>query len=564
MPGQPKAGRLDDRQENALPLANHRLAAPQKAAGKEAVSSRAVVQLECSCGGKTAVVRFQRLVPIVSLALALAALAVPAGAAQVEIVINLPAFTLYLYEDGVVTKTYPIGIGSTVNPSQLGTTQIINEVHHPTYYPPDWYRKGLEPIPPGPDNPVGTRWLGLGFKGYGIHGTNQPWTIGTAASAGCIRMYNADVEDLADRVGVGVPVTFMYETIEAWVDPLTHRPQIKVYRDVYRQGTNGLERALASLERIGAAQGVDVEFLQAILQEEAGVPRAVPYAYPLYLDERQLSVNAVEYGGRLLISLHGLARLFDETVSRSKNDRGQASVGGRVVAGSFYVGDKAYAPVEEAAAAFGLMAHVAAGEVRLQSVRLVADALDVSNVRAYVYDQWLLVPVQELGRRLGIDVAWDPAAQAVTVDGRPAFGVTLVGGRAYLSHDRVESLLGVRIVWTQGAGEARLIAPRVTIPGSLGEEQAFFRDGHVYVPLRYVADHFGYTLGWNRSSRTAYLSGVPVEGIVRNGRVYTSLAALTGILTGLEYTWDEERLQLELRRGALADPVAGTDAWTHR
>ena len=186
-------------------------------------------------------IRWFKILLIVALAVVL-----PGGgqtnAAQMEIVINLPAFSLYLYRDGVVVETYPIGIGSTVNPSQLGTTAIINEVHFPTYYPPDWYRKGLEPIPPGPDNPVGTRWLGLGFKGYGIHGTNQPWTIGTAASAGCIRMNNADVEALAELVGVGVPVTFMYETIETWRDPLSHRPLIRVYKDIYRQGTNHLQR----------------------------------------------------------------------------------------------------------------------------------------------------------------------------------------------------------------------------------------------------------------------------------------------------------------------------------
>lgn len=405
--------------------------------------------------------RIQKVAPLaifVTLALLLGSGAGPARAAQVEIVINLPAFTLYLYEDGVVTRAYPIGIGSTVNPSQLGTTEIINEVHHPTYYPPDWYRKGLEPIPPGPDNPVGTRWLGLGFKGYGIHGTNQPWTIGTAASAGCIRMYNHDVEELAERVGVGTPVTFVYETIETWLDPLTHRAQIKVYRDVYRQGTNRVDRALAKLERIGVREGVDREFLEALLEEAAGALRAVPYSVPLFVDGRRMDFHAVDFGGRVLVPLDGLARTFSLPVERAggegKERPGEAAVGGRLVPNSFYVGSRAYAPVEDAAYAFGVMAQVSGDGVRLESVRLVAGAAELAGVRAFVYGNWLLLPVQELGRRFGVEVGWDPSLRTVTVRGRPAFGVTLIDGKAYLPHDRVEPVLGIRVRWAHGQKEA--------------------------------------------------------------------------------------------------------------
>jgi lipoprotein-anchoring transpeptidase ErfK/SrfK len=58
-------------------------------------------------------------------------------------------------------------------------------------------------VGPGKDNPVGTRWLGLNRKGYGIHGTNNPRSIGKRASHGCVRMRNRDVEDLFARVAVG-------------------------------------------------------------------------------------------------------------------------------------------------------------------------------------------------------------------------------------------------------------------------------------------------------------------------------------------------------------------------
>jgi len=123
-----------------------------------------------------------------------------------EIVIELSSFRLYLYQDGVKILDYPIAIGSSVTPTPVGETKIVNRVVNPTYYPRHWGIKGLSPIPPGPENPVGTRWLGLGWPNYGIHGTNNPASIGTAVSDGCIRMLNKDVEVLFEMVRIGTPV----------------------------------------------------------------------------------------------------------------------------------------------------------------------------------------------------------------------------------------------------------------------------------------------------------------------------------------------------------------------
>ena len=137
-----------------------------------------------------------------------------------EIVINIPEFTLYLYENGIVIKKYPIGVGTEIKPSILGETEVINRVENPTYYPIRWWERGLEPIPPGPDNPVGTRWIGLGIPSYGIHGTNNPASIGQAMSSGCIRMYNHDVEELMDLIRIGTKVTLIYQTVTLNQDPL--------------------------------------------------------------------------------------------------------------------------------------------------------------------------------------------------------------------------------------------------------------------------------------------------------------------------------------------------------
>jgi lipoprotein-anchoring transpeptidase ErfK/SrfK len=123
-----------------------------------------------------------------------------------RIVVSLADRKIALLEDGRVVKVYPIAVGKQSTPSPNGSFHIVSRVVRPT-----WYQPG-KVVPAGPANPLGTRWMGLGYKGYGIHGTNRPKSIGKAASHGCIRMRNQDVEDLFARVEVGDPVELVTET----------------------------------------------------------------------------------------------------------------------------------------------------------------------------------------------------------------------------------------------------------------------------------------------------------------------------------------------------------------
>jgi hypothetical protein len=104
---------------------------------------------------------------------------------------------LAVTEGGNVIAQFPIAVGAAVSPSPTGEFTIVNRVANPTYY----HRGSV--IASGKDNPVGTRWLGLNKKGYGIHGTNEPRSIGHAASHGCIRLRNRDMEQLFTMLKVG-------------------------------------------------------------------------------------------------------------------------------------------------------------------------------------------------------------------------------------------------------------------------------------------------------------------------------------------------------------------------
>ena len=125
-----------------------------------------------------------------------------------QIVISIPDKKLVLLEDGDIKKIYPIAVGKPSTPSPVGTFQIANRVVNPTWFGP----KGA--VPPGKANPLGTRWMGIGYKGYGIHGTNAPKSIGRAASHGCIRMRTKDAEELFKLVAVGDEVQLAAERTE--------------------------------------------------------------------------------------------------------------------------------------------------------------------------------------------------------------------------------------------------------------------------------------------------------------------------------------------------------------
>jgi lipoprotein-anchoring transpeptidase ErfK/SrfK len=127
--------------------------------------------------------------------------AAPAEAEDAEpqrrIVVSIPDRKLALIEDGRVVKVYPTAVGRATSPTPSGTFTIVQRISNPAWYAPG------KVIAPGRGNPLGTRWLGLSRKSYGIHGTNEPRSIGRNASHGCVRMRNRDVEDLFARVAVG-------------------------------------------------------------------------------------------------------------------------------------------------------------------------------------------------------------------------------------------------------------------------------------------------------------------------------------------------------------------------
>jgi lipoprotein-anchoring transpeptidase ErfK/SrfK len=121
----------------------------------------------------------------------------PADLGKRVVLVSIPDRKLAVIDGDDVIAKFPIAVGAVASPSPTGEFQIVSRISNPTYYHPG------KVIPTGKDNPLGTRWLGLSQKGYGIHGTNAPKSVGHAASHGCIRLRNRDMERLFTMLRLG-------------------------------------------------------------------------------------------------------------------------------------------------------------------------------------------------------------------------------------------------------------------------------------------------------------------------------------------------------------------------
>jgi lipoprotein-anchoring transpeptidase ErfK/SrfK len=126
------------------------------------------------------------------------------------IVIDRGANSLKLYDSTRLMRRFHVATGQSAYPTPTGVWQIVDKQENPWWLPPPSpWAVGAKPIPPGPGNPLGTRWMGLNAAGVGIHGTPDDASIGYSRSHGCIRMHIPEAEWLFQHVGLGTPVVIL-------------------------------------------------------------------------------------------------------------------------------------------------------------------------------------------------------------------------------------------------------------------------------------------------------------------------------------------------------------------
>jgi lipoprotein-anchoring transpeptidase ErfK/SrfK len=123
------------------------------------------------------------------------------------IVIRRSSNKLFLYEGMRYRRLFLVATGQHQYPTPLGRFSIVVKWKNPWWYPPNSpWAQGQKPVPPGPGNPLGTRWMGLSAPGVGIHGTPTDGSIGYSVSHGCIRMHIPQAEWLFNHVEIGTTV----------------------------------------------------------------------------------------------------------------------------------------------------------------------------------------------------------------------------------------------------------------------------------------------------------------------------------------------------------------------
>jgi L,D-transpeptidase ErfK/SrfK len=239
-------------------------------------------------------------------------------APRTGIVLNLAEMRLYYYPEpegggpALEVITHPISIGQVGWNTPMGTTSVVSKLTDPAWYPPASIRAEAEAegdplplmVPPGPDNPLGRHALGIGFRGYLIHGTNKPYGLGMRVSHGCVRMYPEDIASLFSDVPVGTPVHIVNQPIKmGWRDGVLFMEahpragEIEIggeiaATDAVRQVISATSEEQSSLVRW--------EQVSAVAETMTGIP------YPI---TKASSAQLAKAQGRYLESVPGEAQL---------------------------------------------------------------------------------------------------------------------------------------------------------------------------------------------------------------------------------------------------------------
>ena len=373
------------------------------------------------------------------------------------IVINLPSRTLELYTDGVFVKEYPVAIGKPSTPSPLGTFSIINKEYDPAWYPP----RGGYVVPSGPDNPLGYRWMGF-LPMYGIHGTNAPWAIGTAVSNGCIRMHEADVEEIFESVPYGTSVQLTYET--ARVRLRDNQVSVGIYPDVYGYGSATVSEVRSKLHHLGVGWILTDEAISRLIQEEAEQQVVVGRFYQFKINGKTVSSRAILENGVLYVPVWPVAAYLAKDITW--DEAAQTLQVGRYIVPGVVKDHTLLTAADNLSLLFGgrvdLSEESRTAEVSLYTVYFNGRKLEIDTRQAGLIPA---LPVLPLAKAAGYKAHWDEAAQALSVEGRPV-PVSVIGNEPYLPLTKVYEYLKAYVYLNEAAYSIDLTHPFSPVKGS--------------------------------------------------------------------------------------------------
>lgn len=202
--------------------------------------------------------------------------AIVPGPVTAGLTINLAELRVYFVDDrqGGVPALYPLGIGRQGWETPEGNFQVIQKVENPVWRVPPGIREENPElpafIPAGPGNPLGSYWLGLSVPGYGLHGTTRPYGVGRRVSHGCIRLYDADIEELFRKVALGTRVRVVYQPVKATV--VGKDLYLEVHPDFDQRYQNLFQEALNRIGSLYWPGEIDYAKVKRVVSEQHGIP----------------------------------------------------------------------------------------------------------------------------------------------------------------------------------------------------------------------------------------------------------------------------------------------------
>lgn len=204
------------------------------------------------------------------------------------IVINLPQRMLYYFQAGKLVLHYPVGLGRPSWPTPEGRFRVVDPQENKTWHVPksiqeEMRREGkivLTQVPPGPDNPLGKHWLGLGIPGIGIHGTIAPASVYHFQSHGCIRSHPDDIAALFQHVTKGESGKIIYAPV-LLARLEDGRIFLEVNRDIYKKGIEPITIVERSAQAQGLTDMLNWAEVKNVIRLKEGLAREVGLPVPV-------------------------------------------------------------------------------------------------------------------------------------------------------------------------------------------------------------------------------------------------------------------------------------------
>jgi L,D-transpeptidase ErfK/SrfK len=188
------------------------------------------------------------------------------------IVLNIPERRVYIFQAGKLVAHYPVAVGKPGWPTVTGAYQLVKKEVNPQWVPTKEMVERAhikdDPVPPGPENPLGDRWMGWSAPGFGFHSTNAPQSVGKAVSHGCVRLYPDSAERMFHQVRIGMPIYSVYAPVQ--IGQRDGKFFLTVFTDIYNRGLTTLARVQQALQRSGLLPLVAPDTLTQIVRAHDG------------------------------------------------------------------------------------------------------------------------------------------------------------------------------------------------------------------------------------------------------------------------------------------------------